>query len=103
MPLGDNPFAFPRVSLRFCNAEPRICAHIVFKDALALIVHHTKIELRSRFPPFSKRLPQSESFLMVTRSIRRHPILEIPRRHRRRGEQHEGGQGGDQGVRIREV
>ena len=71
---------------------------IVFGDALATVVHQTKIELRGGRPLFSKRLQQSESFLIVIRLLRRHPILPIPRRHGRRGEQHGGGQGGDQGA-----
>ena len=41
-------FAFFAVSspLRSCNAEPRICAHTVFGDALAFVVHDAEVELR---------------------------------------------------------
>ena len=40
---------------------------------------------------------------MVARLKRCQPILKIPRRHGRRGEQNEGDQGRDQGARLRSV
>ena len=58
----------------------------------------TKSELRPCTALFSNRLPKSNGFLEISRSGSGNPILIIPRHHGRRGEQHEGGQGGDQGA-----
>ena len=58
----------------------------------AVEVGQTKVGLRRCMPLFSKRLDKAESFLMVTRPIRRNAILKIPRHHGRSGKQHEGGQ-----------
>jgi len=139
--LGDYSFVSFALSipLRGCNANPRIPAHIVFGDALAFDVTHTKIvlrlllplfcrlgepvnrlgmvfgdaiavrvhrtkhALRPRIPLFSKWLLYSDCFLIVARLKRRNSILPSARRHGRRGEQHEGGQGGDQDAHSRSV
>ena len=72
---------------------------IVFGAALVGLIHHAKIDLRPLISLFSRPLIQSERFRIVSRIKRRHPILWIPRRHGRRGEQHEG----DQGAQLRSV
>ena len=50
---------------------------------------------------FSKRLPKPKGFLVITRADGGGSILPIPRHHGRRGEQHEGGQGGDHPISAR--
>ena len=72
--------------------EPADHLGVVLGGAGAVEVGQTKVGLRRCMPLFSKRLDKAESFLMITRPIRRNAILKIPCHHGRSGEQHEGGQ-----------
>ena len=70
---------------------------VVLGDAFAVVVHQTEVELHIRIPLLGKRLPKPKGFLVIARVGSGHPILKIPRPHRR-GEQHECGQSGEEGA-----
>lgn len=70
---------------------------VVLGYAFAIAVHRTKVALRLRMSALSQRLPEPKSFLVIARFVSVDSILPIPRHHGS-GEQHECGQGGEEGA-----
>ena len=70
---------------------------VVLGYAIAFAVHHTEEALSAHIPLLGQRLPEPQGFRLIAHSVSGKPILPIPRHHGR-GEQHECGQGCEEGA-----